>query len=64
MKIMIFEIKEYEFVFMGYDITFIRKLHFYLFHYGFKSTLQDNQKKKKSYILIQLSALSNLFYAY
>ena len=45
MKSMIFEIKEYEFVFMGYDITFIRKLHFYLFHHGFKSTLQDNQKK-------------------
>ena len=45
MKSMIFEIKEYEFVFMGYDIIFIRKLHFYLFHHGFKSTLLDNQKK-------------------
>lgn len=45
MKIMFFEIKEFEFVFMGYDITYIWKLHFYLFHYGFKSRLQDNQKR-------------------
>lgn len=45
MKCMFFEMKEYEFVFMGYDIIYIWKLHFYLFHCGYKAILQDNQKK-------------------
>lgn len=61
MKCMFFEMKEYEFVFMGYDIIYIWKLHFYLFHCGYKSILQDNQKKL---FLIQVSTLSNLFCAY